>query len=41
MFGEAVATAVRARYGDTVPIVVLSAVQRQNPRLPPVKAAQE
>jgi DNA-binding response OmpR family regulator len=39
MFGEAVARAARERYGDALPIVVLSAVRRQDPRLPPVKAA--
>ncbi len=39
MYGEAVAGAARERYGDTLPIAVLSAVQRQDPRLPQVKAA--
>ena len=35
---EAVAAAVRGRYGDDLPIAVLAAGRRGDPRLPPIRA---
>jgi two-component system, OmpR family, response regulator AdeR len=39
MYGEAVGIASRQRYGDAVPIVVVSAFLRHDPCLPPLRAA--
>jgi DNA-binding response OmpR family regulator len=39
MHGETVAALARDRYGEALPIVVLSGFLRSDPRLPPVKAA--
>lgn len=38
MHGETVGQAVRDRYGDEIPIIVISAFPRRDPRLAPLRA---